>query len=204
MKTAVIGSRGLTLRSSDLKFYVPAITTEIVSGGAKGIDTAAKNYAEEKKYKYTELLPNYKKYGRAAPLKRNDIIIDYADVVVAIWDGKSKGTKYTIDKCNKIGKSIIVYYVVCEETGYVNIERGEYLNLSSFSNDMLKEIVIAELDGETEFDINIDLINSCVEAIVENKRVPIWGYKDEERLNNSIKELEEFIKEIVGETDKNI
>ena len=69
---------------------------------------------------------------------------------------------------------------------------------------MLKEIVIAELDGETEFDINIDLINSCVEAIVENKRVPIWGYKDEERLNNSIKELEEFIKEIVGETDKNI
>lgn len=204
MKTAVVGSRELTLRPGDIKFYVPAVTTEIVSGGAKGIDTAAKNYAEEKKYKYTELLPDYKKYGRVAPLKRNDEIIDYADIVVAIWDGKSKGTKYAIDKCNKIAKSLIVYYVVCEETGCVNIERGEYLNLSSLGNDMLKETVIAELDGETEFDINTDLISACVEAIAENKRMPIFDHKDEEQFNKIIKQSEKFIKGIIGETDNNI
>ena len=204
MKTAVVGSRGLILRSDDLKFYVPTVTTEIVSGGAKGIDTAAKKYAEEKKYKYTELLPDYKKYGRGAPLKRNDEIIDYADIVVAIWDGKSKGTKYAIDKCNKIAKGLIVYYVVCEETGCVNIERGEYLNLSSLDNDMLKETVIAELEGETEYDINTDLIRACVEAISENKRMSIFDRKDEEQLNKIIKQSENFIRGIIGETDDNI
>lgn len=202
MKIAVVGSRGLNLDM--MKFYIPSATSEIISGGAKGIDTAAKIYAEEKNYKYTELLPDYKKYGRGAPLKRNNEIIDYADLVIAIWDGKSKGTKYTIDKCNKIGKSLIVYYVVCEEAGYVNIEHGEYLNLSSLGNEALKKIVMAELDGETEFDINTVLINACVEAITENKRAHLFGYKNEEKLNKTIREIEEFIKEIIGETDDNI
>ena len=92
-----------------------------------------------------------------------------ADIVVAIWDGKSKGTKYTIDKCNKTSKSLIVYYVVSEETDYVNTEYGEYLNMSVLGNRMLKEIIMTELDGDTDVYINKKLIKICVEAIVENK-----------------------------------
>lgn len=73
MKVAVIGSRGLTV--NDLGKYLPEDTTEIVSGGAKGIDTCARNYALSHNIKLTEFLPDYKKFGRAAPLKRNLKII---------------------------------------------------------------------------------------------------------------------------------
>ena len=46
-------------------------------------------------------LPEYSRYGRAAPLKRNITIIENADLVLAFWDGKSHGTKYVIDNCVK-------------------------------------------------------------------------------------------------------
>ncbi len=69
MKIAVIGSRGLTVRN--LEKYLPKETTEIVSGGAIGIDSCAREYALINKIKLTEFLPEYKKYGRCAPLKRN-------------------------------------------------------------------------------------------------------------------------------------
>ena len=107
MKVAVIGSRGLTI--NDLGKYLPEDTTEIVSGGAKGIDTCARNYALSHDLKLTEFLPEYNKYGRGAPLKRNLQIIEYADVVIAFWDGKSRGTKYVIDNCKKLGVQVDVH-----------------------------------------------------------------------------------------------
>ena len=107
MKVAVIGSRGLTV--NDLGKYLPKDTTEIVSGGAKGIDTCARDYALSHDLKLTEILPEYSRYGRGAPLKRNLQIIEYADVVIAFWDGKSKGTKYVIDNCKKQGVQVDVH-----------------------------------------------------------------------------------------------
>lgn len=107
MKVAVIGSRNLTI--DDLGKYLPAETTEIVSGGAKGIDASAREYALANSIKLTEFLPDYAKYKKGAPLKRNLQIIEYADVVIAFWDGKSKGTKFVIDNCNRIGKKVVVF-----------------------------------------------------------------------------------------------
>lgn len=107
MKVAVIGSRNLTV--DNLGKYLPKETTEIVSGGAKGIDSDARKYAVENCIKLTEYLPDYAKYKRGAPLKRNLQIIDYADLVIAFWDGKSKGTKFVIDNCNRIGKKVVVF-----------------------------------------------------------------------------------------------
>lgn len=107
MKIAVIGSRGLTVRN--LEKYLPKETTEIVSGGAIGIDSCAREYALINKIKLTEFLPEYKKYGRYAPLKRNLKIIDYADLVLAFWDGKSRGTKYVIENCKKKNRKIRIF-----------------------------------------------------------------------------------------------
>ena len=107
MKVAVIGSRSLIV--NDLGKYLPENTTEIVSGGAKGIDTCARDYALSHDLKLTEFLPEYNKYGRGAPLKRNLQIIEYADVVIAFWDGKSRGTKYVIDNCKKQGVQLDVH-----------------------------------------------------------------------------------------------
>lgn len=95
MKVAVIGSRGLCV--ADLGKYLPEGTTEIVSGGARGVDTSAREYALSHGIKLTEFLPEYDKYGRSAPLKRNITIIEYADLVLAFWDQSSRGTKFVID-----------------------------------------------------------------------------------------------------------
>ncbi len=107
MKIAVIGSRGIT--RVELSEYLPADTDEIVSGGARGVDTCAREYARTHGLRLTEFLPNYERYGKAAPLYRNDEIIAYADEVYAFWDGKSTGTQYVIAKCRASGKKLRVF-----------------------------------------------------------------------------------------------
>ncbi len=106
MKVAVIGSRNITVEN--LGDYLPENTTEIVSGGAKGVDICAREYAVENGIKLTEFLPDYARYRRGAPLKRNIQIIEYADTVLAFWDGESRGTKFVIDTCEKTGKEVKV------------------------------------------------------------------------------------------------
>lgn len=107
MKVAIIGSRNLTV--NNLGEYLPENVTEIVSGGARGIDSCARQYALANHIKLTEFLPEYNKYKRGAPLKRNLQIIAYADMVIAFWDGASSGTKYVTSQCEKINKKIIIY-----------------------------------------------------------------------------------------------
>lgn len=109
MKVAVIGSRSLNI--DNIGKYLPEGVTEIVSGGAKGIDSCVREYAKKKGIKLTEFLPEYSKYGRGAPLRRNLEIIAYADEVVAFWDGKSRGTKFVIDNCKKQSKKVTVYMI---------------------------------------------------------------------------------------------
>ena len=107
MKIAIIGSRNLGVIG--LENFLPKNVTEIVSGGARGIDTCAREYAQIHGIQLTEFLPDYSRYGRGAPLKRNLEIIAYADVVLAFWDGTSRGTKYVIDNCKKQNVPIKVY-----------------------------------------------------------------------------------------------
>ncbi len=92
MKIAIVGSRSITV--NNLGDYLPENTTEIVSGGAIGVDRSARNYAKTHNIKLKEFLPEYERYGRSAPLKRNLQIIDYADEVIAFWDGMSHGTRF--------------------------------------------------------------------------------------------------------------
>jgi hypothetical protein len=106
MKVAIIGSRGLEV--PDLEKYVPAELTEVVSGGARGVDTSARSFAIANKIKLVEFLPDYDKYGRGAPLVRNLQIIEYSDIVLAFWDGVNltRGTKHVIDNCKKKGAEL--------------------------------------------------------------------------------------------------
>ena len=107
MKTAVIGSRGIVI--DNLQDYLPEGTTEIVSGGAKGVDTCAREFALANGITLTEFKPEYNRYGRCAPLKRNITILEYADVVLAFWDGKSRGTKFVMDACRERGIPLEVH-----------------------------------------------------------------------------------------------
>lgn len=109
MKTAVVGSRSIV--SADIAEYIPDGTTEIISGGARGADTLAREYAQKNNIKLTEFLPEYDIYKRSAPLRRNIRIIESADIVVALWDGHSRGTKHVIDSCRSRNIKIIVHII---------------------------------------------------------------------------------------------
>ena len=110
MKVAVVGSRNLTI--NNLGDYLPKDTTEIVSGGARGIDRCAREYAKSHNIKLTEFLPEYERYGRSAPLKRNLQIIRFADIFLAFCDGKSHGTRFVIETCKNENVPIKVFTTV--------------------------------------------------------------------------------------------
>lgn len=106
MKLAIIGSRTITQLVIDA--YVPQNVTEIVSGGARGVDALAKAFAGRTGKKLTEFLPQYHRFGKGAPLKRNEEIAQYADEALVFWDGRSKGTAYTIRQFEKLNKKVTV------------------------------------------------------------------------------------------------
>lgn len=102
MKLAVIGSRNCP--PIDIAAHLKYIPDTIISGGARGADTYAREFAQKHSLKLIEFLPDYEKYGRTAPLIRNKLIVGECDCLIAFWDGKSRGTKYTLDLAEKMGK----------------------------------------------------------------------------------------------------
>jgi hypothetical protein len=111
MVVAVIGSRNILdgrIIESALSGYV---ATKIVTGGAVGVDSIGMEYAKKNNIELLVFLPEYEKYGRGAPLVRNKKIVESCDIVLAFWDGKSKGTKNTIDYANKIKKPVEIKIV---------------------------------------------------------------------------------------------
>ena len=109
MKLLIAGSR--KIEDFDISKYVTDDIDIILSGGAKGIDTIAEEFADKNKLYKIILRPKYNLYGKAAPLKRNEELIKMADKVLVVWDGVSKGTKYTIDYTKKLNKDIEVVIV---------------------------------------------------------------------------------------------
>ena len=103
MKLLIVGSRSIT--DFDLSPYIPTNVNAIISGGAGGIDNLAEQYADSHRISKYIIRPRYDIYGRAAPLKRNEIMVEMADAVLIVWDGKSKGSQYTYKQAKKMGKS---------------------------------------------------------------------------------------------------
>ncbi|MDR1157892.1 MAG: DUF2493 domain-containing protein [Oscillospiraceae bacterium] len=105
MKVAVVGSRGLgDACYTVLCQHIPTGCSEIISGGAVGIDTLAERYAAEAGLRLTVIRPDYHLFDRAAPLVRNGRIVREADYVLILWDGVSRGTRHVIMTCLKTGK----------------------------------------------------------------------------------------------------
>lgn len=113
MKTIIAGSRTITnyqvvanaIRDSG---WFPEITM-IVSGCAKGVDQLALRFAEENNINTIEFPANWNKYGLSAGYKRNVKMAAYGDSLIAIWDGKSKGTMHMIDIMRTKGKPVYIH-----------------------------------------------------------------------------------------------
>ena len=104
MKLLIVGSRSIT--DFDLSSYIAANVDTVISGGADGIDSLAEQYADLRRISKIIVRPRYDLYGRAAPIKRNEQMVDMADAVLVIWDGHSKGTQYTLKYAEKMNKPI--------------------------------------------------------------------------------------------------
>lgn len=112
LKIVVFGSREAKIsrpefeRTLDVeieKILVPTsfVKIEIISGGAVGIDTMAKKYAESRGIDFKEFLPDYDKYGRIAPLRRNQEMAEYADAGIGFSIGNSPGTHHMVQEAIK-------------------------------------------------------------------------------------------------------
>ena len=78
----------------------------IISGGASGADAWAEIYAVKHKYELRIFEAEWNKYGKRAGPLRNKQIVEASDVIVAFWDGKSAGTKNTIEEAGKRGSGV--------------------------------------------------------------------------------------------------
>ncbi|SNR78370.1 Protein of unknown function [Lutibacter agarilyticus] len=101
MKLIIAGSRTFTnyqkLKQICGHFLQDQNNIEIVSGTCRGADQLGEQYAKERGYKLTQFPADWKRYRKAAGPKRNEQMANYADALIAFWDGESKGTKNMID-----------------------------------------------------------------------------------------------------------
>lgn len=89
---------------------LPSDTT-VISGGALGVDSTAEQAARARELDVLIFRAEWDKYGKGAGLKRNIQIVEAADVVVAFWDGVSKGTLHSITAATKRNKKVVIYGV---------------------------------------------------------------------------------------------
>jgi len=85
---------------------------EIVSGAYyKGADLLGEKYATEKGFPIKQFPADWKRFGRAAGPKRNEQMANYADALIAFWDGKSKGTKHMFEIAKTRGLTITIHQI---------------------------------------------------------------------------------------------
>lgn len=113
MKVIVAGSRSI----NDYRLVERAIAdsgfeiTEIVSGCAKGVDTLAIRYAETNQIPLTKMYADWDRFKKAAGYRRNADMAAYADALIAIWDGESKGTVHMVNLAKERGLKVFTHFL---------------------------------------------------------------------------------------------
>ena len=113
MKVAVIGSRSFDDYEKMTKILDELDIKELVTSGAKGADSLAQKYAENRGIPCKLFLPLHQtdpsvKYHVKWFFVRNTELVNYAEHIVAFWNGLSKGTKFTIDYAKSQGKPVTI------------------------------------------------------------------------------------------------
>lgn len=110
MHVAVIGSRTYRDRESLFRDLDRAWTKwgpfTLVSGGAAGADRLAEEWATKRGVPALIFRADWERYGRKAGPLRNRAIVLAADAVIAYWDGRSPGTRGTLEMAQAAGLPI--------------------------------------------------------------------------------------------------
>lgn len=112
LKIGIVGTRNPKITFEEFSKIIDDFSpTHIVSGGAKGIDTFAENYAKLNNLLFTIFPPEYNKYGRIATFVRNQQIVDASDMVIAFPSKDSIGTIDTIRRTKRSNKPLKVHLI---------------------------------------------------------------------------------------------
>lgn len=113
MKIIIAGSRILT----DYSIVCRAVENSgfdismVISGGSRGVDTLGEQWARQHKISLERFTANWERYGNRAGNLRNREMAVYADGLLAIWNGQSRGTKDMIDVMFERKKPIFIYSI---------------------------------------------------------------------------------------------
>jgi len=113
MKVVICGSRAIT--DKDLVEFLIENSgfeiTEVIEGGARGVDKIAGEWATAQNLPLTIMKAEWHLYGNRAGPVRNHQMVKAGDAVIAVWDGKSRGTRSTIEYANAEKKPVKVWTV---------------------------------------------------------------------------------------------
>lgn len=111
MRTIIAGSR--TITNPDLVELAVILSgfriTEVVSGGARGADALGEQWASANKVKVRRFPADWEGEGKQAGANRNKRMAEYASALVAVWDGRSSGTRHMIWAARRVGLKVFVY-----------------------------------------------------------------------------------------------
>jgi hypothetical protein len=111
LKVIVAGSRNI----SDLSIVELAIDQsgysilELVSGCALGVDSLGEFWAMERCIPIKRFRANWDLFGNSAGMHRNIEMALYSDALIAVWDGKSRGTSHMIRVAKMQGLQVYVH-----------------------------------------------------------------------------------------------
>lgn len=113
MRVIVAGSRSIT----NYKVVERAIRqsgfniTTLVHGDCRGPDRLGELWARENSVKFERFPANWSEYGKQAGYLRNLDMANNADALIAVYDGKSRGTQHMINIAKEKGLKVFVYTV---------------------------------------------------------------------------------------------
>jgi predicted Rossmann fold nucleotide-binding protein DprA/Smf involved in DNA uptake len=111
MRVAIVGSRRYS-EPSRVSEYVNALPprASIITGSASGVDAAATKAARAKGIPVQVMAASFDEMADASrSAARNQRLVDACDVLVAFWDGRSKGTRGTVERALDAGKEVHVF-----------------------------------------------------------------------------------------------
>ena len=109
-KIAIVGSRNFDERDAIFEFMRTLHDVEIVSGGAKGVDTIAEEIAKEMGLSTKIFKPDFSRgYHVSAYHERNKQIVDYADEVHIFWHQPTRGSMSTLSFAKELNKPYFIH-----------------------------------------------------------------------------------------------